>query len=359
MNINPVFCLFLLATIISCAAGKQKKENQPQYFEADHPLLRYGGRIDFRDAKAPRLFQPGTYVEAQFEGTTCQIIIEDQQLWGKNQNYLELVVDGESRRVKTRGAVDTITLQQGLNEGMHHLMVVKNTEANIGWIKVKGLICNKLLELSPAATRKMEFIGNSITCAAGADASEVPCGTGQWQDQHNAYKSYGVLTAQNLNAQWYLNSVSGIGLIRSCCDMEILMPQVYDKIDMRGDSLAWDFKQYQSDVVNVCLGQNDGIQDSVAFCSAYVQFLDRLRGYYPSAQLICLTSPMADEKLASVQRRYLTGVVNAMNQKGEHKVDKYFFSKQYASGCDYHPNLEEHALIAEELTTFIRKKMNW
>jgi lysophospholipase L1-like esterase len=48
------------------------------------------------------------------------------------------------------------------------------------------------------------------------------------------------------------------------------MPQVFDKVNMRIDSIPWDFKQYTPDVVTITLGQNDGIQDSVAFCSDYV-----------------------------------------------------------------------------------------
>jgi len=40
---------------------------------------------------------------------------------------------------------------------------------------------------------------------------------------------------------------------------------------LRGDTITWDFKAYQPDVVTICLGQNDGPkQDSTLFCSTYV-----------------------------------------------------------------------------------------
>ena len=55
---------------------------------------------------------------------------------------------------------------------------------------------------------------------------------------------------------------------------------------------------------------------------------------------------------------YLTGIVHSMNEKGDAKVDKFFFSRQFASGCDAHPDLEEHGLIAQELTGFLKGKMN-
>jgi hypothetical protein len=90
--------------------------------------------------------------------------------------------------------------------------------------------CAKLLKPLPKPTRKIEFIGNSITCGTGSDQSEIACGKGVWQDQHNAYLSYGPTVARQLNAQWSLSAVSGIGLIRSCCNLEIVMPQVLIKL---------------------------------------------------------------------------------------------------------------------------------
>ena len=207
--------------------------------------------------------------------------------------------------------------------------------------------------------RRIEFIGNSITCGAGSDQSVVPCGKGVWHDQHNAFLSYGPVVARSLNAQWVLSAVSGIGLIHSCCGLQITMPQVFDKIDLRGDSLAWDFAAYQPDVVTICLGQNDGIQDSVTFCSAYVSFIEQLRSHYPRAQFILLTSPMGDAKLTTALKNYLSGIKHAMKKKGDKKVDCYFYSKQYHNGCDGHPDLAEHQSIAAELGSFIKKKMKW
>jgi hypothetical protein len=50
--------------------------------------------------------------------------------------------------------------------------------------------------------------------------------------------------------------------------------------------LGWPIIVGQPDVVTICLGQNDGVQDSTAFCSAYLRFIGQLRHVYPNAQLI-------------------------------------------------------------------------
>ncbi len=351
-----------LSCILFLPVHAQKKTTAAHFFPADNPLIQYVGRIDFTNPKLPRYWQPGVYVKAKFTGTYCNVILNDEMLWGKNHNYLEIVVDDTVlHRLQTRGKRDTIMVASGLSNGTHTILIAKNTEANIGYLEFVGLQCKALLPLPSKLVKKMEFIGNSITCGASADASEVPCHTGVWQDQHNAYLAYGPVTARNLNAQWILSSVSGIGLIHSCCNMEVVMPQVYDNINMRNlnDSLKWNFNLYQPDVVTVCLGQNDGIQDSTQFCSAYVTFLQRLRTNYPDAQLICLTSPMADSILAASQRNYLTGIEKEMHKQGDNKVSHYFFRKRYYHGCDTHPDVAEHKEIGEELTAYIKELMNW
>ena len=329
------------------------------FFASDHPYIQYTGRIDFTNPKLPRFWQPGVYISTKFTGSDCEIILNDEELWGKNHNYLEVVVDGKPVRLQTKAKRDTIKVAQNLSPGEHTLVICKNTEANIGYLELVGIRCKQLVKLSAKPLRKIEFIGNSITCGAGSDQSAVPCGKGVWQDQHNAYLSYGAITARTLDAQYHLSSVSGIGLMHSCCNMNIIMPPVFDKISMRNDTIAWSFNKYQPDVVTVCLGQNDGIQDSAAFCNNYMMFIKQLRGYYPKATIVCLTSPMADATLAAFMKKTLTAIINTMNKRGDKKVTSYFFSRQYHNGCDSHPDLAEHQLIANELTTFIRKRMKW
>ena len=126
-------------------------------------------------------------------------------LWGKNHNYLEIAIDDTVLyRLQTKGKRDMIRVAKGLQDGIHTIVIAKNTEANIGYLEFVGLRCKALLPLPPKPERKIEFIGNSITCGASADESEIPCGKGVWQDQHNAYLAYGPRTARNLNAQWIL-----------------------------------------------------------------------------------------------------------------------------------------------------------
>ncbi len=360
MNRRLNLGLFILLCVAQFSLPAQQKISAAfNFFAANHPDIQYTGRIDFRNPMLPRFWQPGVYIETKFVGSNCEIILRDQELWGKNHNYIEVVVDGSMVRLQTKSKQDTITVAQNLSDGIHTLLICKNTEANIGYLEFVGIRCNGLVKAEPKPTRKIEFIGNSITCGTGSDQSIVPCGKGVWHDQHNAYLSYGPTIARALKTQWSLSAVSGIGLMHSCCDMDIKMPPVFDKIDMRSDSVGWDFSKYQPDVVTVCLGQNDGIQDAEKFCTAYVKFIQDLRGHYPKTQIILLTSPMGDPQLTTVLKKYLTSIQQIIKKLGDKKVDTYFYSKQYHSGCDSHPDLQEHQLMANELGGFIKNKMNW
>jgi hypothetical protein len=141
--------------------------------------------------------------------------------------------------------------------------------------------------------------------------------------------------------------------------MDVTMPQVYDKVSMREDSIPWDFEKYQPDVITVCLGQNDGIQDSAMYCLNYMLFLMQVRRANPNATIICLSSPMADDNLVAFTKKMIPSVVEKLKTEGFEKLSFYFFSRRYHQGCDSHPNLEEHQQIAGELTGYMKSQMAW
>ena len=357
---NFIYLLFVMLINNSFAIGISQKDHELKLFKADNKNIQYVGRIDFSDWLKPRIWAPGVYITAKFKGSQCEILINDEVAGGNNHNYLEIIIDGKNPyRMQLTDKINVIKVPEGLADTEHTIMVCKDTESNIGYIDFVGFRCEKLLQLAAKAKRKNEYIGDSITSGTGMDLSTIPCGKGQWYDQHNAYMSYGARTSRNLDAQWQLTALAGVGLTHSCCDMNVVMPQIFDKVFLRGDSIKWDFKKYEPDVVTICLGQNDGIKDSTLFCDAYVNFIKTVRQDYPNADIVCLTSPMADQKLTAVLQRYLNGITRYVNTNGDKKVHKYFFSRQYHNGCGGHPDINEHQLIADELTVYIKQLKGW
>ena len=349
--------IFITLIFVSLAIHASNLEAQ-QFYSPSNPHIQYMGRIDFSNPEHPTFYAAGIQILFSFKGKSCVIDLTDENLYGKNLNYIQLIVDGKYSRFRLTGKENKIPVD-GLADSVHSVIICKTTESNIGYLQFNGVTCRELIASPALPTRKIECFGNSITCGTGSDMEEIPCGKGVWQDQHNAYLSYGAQTARALQAQYHLTSASGIGLMHSCCDMKVTMPQIYDKINLRDNLIPWDFSNYQPDVVTICLGQNDGIQDQWIFCERYIQFIRSLRNVYPQAKIVLLTSPMGDEKLTKVLKTYLSLVTDELNLSGDTNVSTFFFSRSYNSGCDSHPSLAEHKLIASELTKYLKKLMHW
>jgi hypothetical protein len=355
------FSIMLVA--VCCSAQPTDEivfeEPKPELFRPDHSDIEYIGRVDFTNPMLPRFWAPGVYMRVGFTGKTCEVLLNDEMLWGNSHNYVSVVIDDQPvKRIKLTQKVNSLRFDH-LGPGNHTIVICKSTESGVGFLEFAGIKCESILAAADNEKRAIEFIGNSITCGMGSDQSVVKCDKGVWYDQHNAYMSYAAQAARSLNAKWMLTSVSGIGLIHSCCDITLTMPDVYDKINLRENKDSWNFSNYSPDVVTICLGQNDGVQDSTLFCAAYVKFIETVRNKYAGASIICLTSPMADSTLGPVMKKYLSSATAHVKKKGDMNVSTFFFSRQFKNGCGSHPTLEEHAEIAAELAAYIKNLKNW
>ena len=211
-----IYLFFFILINISFASAKDNLK----LFKPDNTKIQYVGRVDFSNPKMPRIWAPGVYITASFKGSQCEILLNDED-GGNNHNYLEIVIDNKNPyRIELANKINTIKLPDTLSDTEHTVIICKDTESNIGYIDFVGFRCEKLLPLPSKPTRKIEYFGDSITSGTGMDLSVTPCGKGQWYDQHNAYMSYGALTSRNLNAQWQLTALAGVGLVHSCCNMK-------------------------------------------------------------------------------------------------------------------------------------------
>ncbi|RYF83558.1 MAG: acetyl xylan esterase, partial [Chitinophagaceae bacterium] len=215
-------------------------------YPAAHPLIQYTGRVDKTNPLGPVMWAPGVYIDVAFEGTYCIMKIKDEVKYGKSHNYIIVQVNDEKPyRIQLKEKENSIILASNLKEGKHKIKICKSTEAEIGWLQPIAFIAKKIIRPVKKPVRKIEFIGDSITCGMGNDESSQPCGKGEWYDQNNAWMAYGPLTARTVKAQWHLSSISGIGLMHSCCNKTTVMPPLFKKLSLSADSIDWDFTLYQ------------------------------------------------------------------------------------------------------------------
>jgi lysophospholipase L1-like esterase len=362
--------IVLLVAVMSFTSCGRKSSKHLSLYMPDNDYIRYSGRIDFTDPQKPKLSGAGAYFELQFSGSSCYVFLKDQNLYD-NYNYFAIVIDDKYQGRIKMGNKNKYQIAKNLKDTVHKLLICKATEAEIGYVEFLGILCNNILPYEKSYTRKIEFIGNSITCGMGLDISNIPCDSGQWYDQHNAYLAYGPLVARQLGADWMLSSVSGIGITRFWNKPGPTMPQVYQDTYLNTDSTSvWDRQGYTPDLVSICLGQNDFSKgdgsydrpplDSARFVNEYIRFAGLIREQYPYAQICCLTSPMLDDKERATMKNYLAAVLKYMKEvKNDKMIHIYSFSRSYVNGCASHPDREDHEKMAAELLPFFKEVMNW
>jgi len=342
-----------------------------QTFLPSDPHIRSMGRIDFTNPEKPRISSSASTLFIRFTGPEFKIHLQDQFQNGSDFNYFAVELDGQYLgRFFTEKGKTEYTLADSLTPGSHLILISKATESQNGWVEFLGVTCDQLLAPPPVPSRKIEFIGNSITCGMGVDTKDIPCGSKNWFDQHNAYLAYGPLLARRMDAEWLLSSVSGIGVYRNWNSDVPVMPQVYDNLYLdENKSVKWDFSSYTPDLVTVCLGTNDfsdgdGTKyraplDSAKFVSGYLSFLKTVRKNYPNAKLLLISSPMLDESRGKKLNSWLTLIASESKKAGESQIYTYFYGSRYFAGCSSHPDRADQFRMADELEPVIRKIMNW
>ncbi|AMR31935.1 hypothetical protein A0256_11125 [Mucilaginibacter sp. PAMC 26640] len=325
------------------------------------------GRYYYNANKELELISSAVHFGFSFEGTTCKIYtsLPDEHA----HSYLQYELDGVyQKRIRVEGNPKEPITIIAPTAGKHEVWIYKCTEAATGAILISKIAAEHIKSLKPSKASLIEFIGNSITCGAAADASDIPCGTGDYHDQHNAYMAYGPRLARKLGANYMLSSVSGIGVYRNWNSDAPTMPQVYEKVNFQDNTpLLWDFSTYSPKVVSIALGTNDFSNgdgkrprkpfDAVEFTATYVKFVKLVKSKYPNARIALLSSPMVKFQNAKLLEDCITAVrdkINAAYPKSK-PAQVFFFPPMEAHGCGGHPSVEDHAVMADQATAFFKK----
>jgi lysophospholipase L1-like esterase len=351
-------------------------------YAPDDPNLQYTGRVDFSDPALPKYSAPGVSIRARFRGTGAAVLLKDEFKGGTNRNYYDAIIDGDAVvKIAPEMVGERYEIVAGLPNGEHTIELVKRTEANIGWGKFLGFeFAGELLPPPERPARRIEVVGDSITCGAGieADFGSAECNADGWgQPYNNARLAYGPVLARSLDAECHVSAVSGIGLLRNYSFRYDArpMPEVYDLLFFeQTQSPKWDTNRFVPDAVILALGTNDfspgdserESTDVDAFADAYVQFIKKLRGFYPRSEMFCISSPMLGDHwpkptdtFAADQKNAIAKTVDALNAEGDVHVYKHFSSPIVGIGCGTHPSVEQQAMMASQLRAVIAPVMGW
>ncbi|HYP89938.1 MAG TPA: SGNH/GDSL hydrolase family protein [Polyangiaceae bacterium] len=346
-----------------------------------HPLVSYLGRVDCQAPGGPLLGFVGASVRVRFVGTGLELKLDDfGRGTAQSTNYYDVSVDGgRPALLEVSPQQKQYVLAAGLPEGEHLVELFKRGESGPGGNVGAGL--GKVLgfklhgrQLLPVSlpSRRLEFVGDSITCGYGNEVSTNDPGSAPFTTRaSNGHKAYGALTAARLGASYVAVAYSGRGVSRNYAGSPgQVLPELYlQSVPEAPSATRWDPAQYTPDAVIINLGSNDfstpGV-DRRAFAESYARFLTTLRGYYPQAALVVVIGPMlsdayppGENALSSVTAE-LNEVLAARARAGDSRVHLVTLSTQSGPwGEDWHPSLATHERMADELTPRLKTILGW
>ena len=380
MYSNKLFSLLFLLFTLSFSGASAQTVVKP----SDNNI-QYIGRVSFKNPESPAWNYTGTTIRVNFSGTSLKMICKPESGY-----FMAKIDKSEAFKVAFTGKNDSIaTLAVALPKGKHSAEIMYCIEGHDNNPEFRGFILDKdaqTLEPTALPKRKIEYIGNSITCAYGVEDTNPNNHFDIATENH--YLSYAAITARNLNAQHYSISRSGIGIYRhygsSKQGSEVCMPKQYEYTKLYDKSEMWDFSKYQPDVVCVNLGTNDtspdletpvsntqdhnpnaqrGIAcDEILLKAGYKSFLKTLRSKYPKAKIVFLCGSMLNGEGLKLISNTLDEVVKEAKKEGDKQVYRFNFTPQTGSlgyGADWHPSIAQQQLMAEELTPYLKKLMKW
>jgi lysophospholipase L1-like esterase len=357
----------LLSSALAAPTINKKATNADQ--------VRWFGRVN---PATKELTWPGTGVSFDFQGTTASVAIASAY----GDNSFDLIVDGgaPTEISKFSGTIST----PKLSNAKHTVELRRRSETALGTVTLGNITADGKLSPTIAPKRQIELIGDSITVGYGLDGV-LPCVNNAIVT--NNPKTYGVLAAKALNADFHVVAWSGKGLIRNYVsppsnpDTSPILPQLWTRYGANDADGSYTFPtSWNPSAVVINLGTNDFgflLNDATGqqyearkpivgadFTAAMVKFVKQIQVHYPKADFFLVGSPMLSDGYPAqdpAQKTKHTNAIQAaikqLNSAKMHYVD--WPSQGSAVGCDYHPNAATHAAEGKVLAQAIGAALKW
>ena len=331
---------------------------------ADDSRIRYSGRIDFSDPTRPAFDWPAVTIDSNFEGTSLAVFLED------GQNSYNVTIDGQKSVLHTQPGQQRYVVAQGLADGKHSFRMTKRTETFFGTPVFLGFELDagrSLANLPPAATRRIEFIGDSITAGYGSEGESPTCTFSAATE--NVELTYAAIAARELDADYTILAVSGVGIVRNYNATEKMSPGTmltyYDGTTTDKDRVDWDFTRWVPDAVVINLGTNDFSTvphpAGELFMQGYTELIIKIRNRYPEAHIFAIAGPIMVDPADATIRSVVSQMRDVLGDERVHfvQIENNLELSAVDYGCDWHPNASGHSKIARQLIPTMAGTMGW
>lgn len=200
--------VLLLGTVLTVGCVNGFTTAEAADIAPNDAKIQYFGRWNKADDTKYTCAQGAVYIKANFTGTSLKVKLRDPN------NYWRVSIDG-SEFTKFRPKGNETVLAENLKPGKHKVLLVRSTEGYMGQSQLKGFVIDdgaKLETPDPLKTRRLEFVGDSITAGAKNDGELAGENYNDIEDNDMAY---GPQLARMLNADYSVLAKSGEGVIHN------------------------------------------------------------------------------------------------------------------------------------------------
>jgi lysophospholipase L1-like esterase len=299
------------------------------------------------------------------------------------KTYFEAFVDGKpvldpsGKQAIYRSIGDTtIVIAHKLAKNQPHEVVLFKRTENLDNTPAEfmGFVVDDKASCAPAAplykTRKIEFLGNSITCAFGSESKNIH--SSFTAETENNYLSYANILARAFDADINIVAHSGRGVVRNYGDKsmvstkEATVPKLFSRVLDSDSTSSWNFRHYTPATVVINLGTNDYSTWphplKSLFIDGYLKLIAKIRAAYGSqTQIFCIVGPMTDEPCYSYVKEVVEMQRNANNDSHIHfiGIPKSILSLEKDYGAAGHPGGDGQKKMAQIVAPVISTVMDW
>jgi len=324
--------------------------------------ISYMGRFNQQNPHEYICSFPASSVFINTNSATVTAILQDYALNKNEPNYVAIIVDNILyKEFNLDPNIQEYIIYENTDKQFHTIQICKRTEGLIGNIGFGGFKLNENAGTKPVILpeKKILFVGNSITCGYGNEATNAT--DAFCAKTENAYMSFASIAARNLQSQYHLIAYSGKGIYRNWADTVFdkeTLPYIFKRTLVYDSVNTWNNKNYIPNLIILNIGTNDfspplGANKQM-FIQRYSQFIDTLMALYPQVPIICANSQMLAEPDRSLQIEWLQEIIRLKSYK-----NIYFckFTQQGALGygADWHPNIQQNKINAKELLDIVKE----
>ena len=319
------------------------------------------------------LFWAGSGIE--FRVAAKKLFVTIDCMYDSMELMLDIIIEGErTQKFTLKKGTEVYQVFDGMNPDKPvKVRLVRDTQnmpdEKNSYLFIKSFETDGEFKEAPEYNYNIEFIGDSLTSGEGCGLTRRD----EWIPVvFDAVKNYTYMTADILNANYYVLSQSGWGLYASWdANVKNVLPDYYEQICgttncnkciESGAHDKWDFSDVEMDAVVINLGTNDGTALNTgkfnreefyrSFKRKAVDFLTTIRKNNPSCVIV-----WAYGMLGYDMEPLIKEAIDEYRAKSSDSRVEYLKlpeAKQDELGVRWHPTPEAHAKSARVLADYIQ-----